>query len=108
MPRPLRLTRQQIVERTTKDIRLRAEARLAQLLQGRLEREQEIVGVSDEEDWEDAKDFEDEGPPPCEVCLRRQVYWTVCVRLSCFFLFLLLLHSLNRLYNGSETKPKTM
>ncbi len=53
MPRPLRLTRQQIVERTTRDIRLRTEARLAQLLQGRQEREQEIVGVSDDEDWED-------------------------------------------------------
>jgi hypothetical protein len=44
----------------------------------------------------DEKDSEDERPPTCVVCLRRQVYWTACVRLSCVLLFLFLLLCLNR------------
>jgi hypothetical protein len=70
-------------------IKRRTEARLAQLRQEGQERGQEIAKESNEED------SEDEGPPPCVVCLRRQVYWTVCGRLSCVLLFLLLLHCLN-------------
>jgi hypothetical protein len=100
--RPLKLTRQQIEERTTRDIRLRTEARLAQLRQVVQESEQDIAKESDEEDCED------EGPPPCAVCLRRQVHWLVCVRLFCFLLLLLLLHSLNLLYHASEKKHNTV
>ncbi len=100
--RPLKETRRQIVERTTKDIKRRTEARLAQLRQEGHERGQELAKESDEED------SEDKGPPPCVVCLRRQVYWTVCGRLSCVLLFLLLLHCLNLLYHTSEKKYKTI
>ena len=100
--RPLRLTRQQIEERTTRDIRLRTEARLAQLRQVVLESEQVIGKDSDDED------SEDEGPPPCEVCLRRQAHWSVCVRLFCFLLLLLCLLSLNHLYHATEKRHKTI
>ncbi len=50
--RPLKLTRQQIEERTTRDIRLRTEARQAQLRQVVLQSEQEIGKDSDDEDSE--------------------------------------------------------
>ncbi len=86
----------------SRDIRLRTEARLAQLREVVQENEQEIAKESDEEDCED------EGPPPCEVCLRRQVQWLVCVRLFYFLLSLLSLHSLNLLYHASEKKHKTI
>jgi hypothetical protein len=99
---PLRLTRKQIEERTTRDIRLRTEARLAQLRQVVLQSEEEIGKDSDEED------FVDEGPPPCEVCLRRQVYCSVFVRLFSFLLLLLLLLSLNHLYHAIEKIHKTI
>ncbi len=99
---PLRLTRQQIEERTTRDIRLRTEARLAQLRQVVLESEEVIGKDSDEED------SEDEGPPPCEVCLRRQAHWSVCVKLICFLLLLLLLLCLNILYHATEKTHNTI
>jgi hypothetical protein len=59
-----------------------------------------VVGESDvvvvDSDEEDSKD---ERPPTCVVCLRRQVYWTACVRLSCVLLFLYLLLCLSRMYH---------
>jgi hypothetical protein len=82
-----------------------------------LEAERDVVVVeSDEEDSEDEHPFRHEGvealnktltkrrnmfnsSPTCVVCLRRQVYWTTCVRLSCVLLFLLLLFCLNRMYH---------
>ena len=99
---PLRLTRQQIVERTRREIRLRTEARQAQLRQLVLHREEGIAKDSDEED------SEDEGPPPCEVGLRRQAHWSVCVNLICFLLLLLLLLCLNRLYHAKNKTNNTI
>jgi hypothetical protein len=100
--RPLRLTRQQIIERTTRDIRLRTEARLAQLRQVVLQSEQEIGEDSDDED------SEDDGPPPCEVCLRRQALFSVCVRLFSFLLLLFFLLSLNHWYHATAKIHKTI
>jgi hypothetical protein len=74
-----------------------------------LEAERDVVVVeTDEEDSEDERPFGNEGEeayymsnssPTCVVCLRRQVYWTACVRLSCVLLFLFLLFCLNRMYH---------
>jgi hypothetical protein len=100
--RPLKLTRQQIEERTTRDMRLGTEARLAQLRQVELESEQEIAKESDEDDCEDDK------PPPCEVCLCRQAHWSVWVRLFSFLLLLLSLNILNLLYHASEKTHNTV
>ncbi len=92
---PLRLTRQQIVERATRDIRLRTEVRLAQL--------RPVV-------LETKEDFEDEEPPSCEVGLRRQTCWSVCVQLICFLLrlLLLLLLSLIILYHATKKTESTL
>ena len=99
---PLRLTRQQIVERTRRDIKLRTEARLAQLRQVVLDRGEVIGKDSDEED------SEDEGSPPCAVGLRRQAHWSVCVNLLCFLLLLLLLLFLDRLYHVKNKTNNTI
>ena len=75
-----------------------------------------VVVESDAEDSEDERPFPKEGveafdktlrkrcymsnsSPTCVVCLRRQVYWTACVRLSCVLLFLFLLFCLHRMYH---------
>ena len=75
-----------------------------------------VVEESGEEDSEDERPFGNQGveafnktlrkrcymsdsSPTCVVCLRRQVYWTACVRLSCVLLFLFLLFCLNRMYH---------
>jgi hypothetical protein len=75
-----------------------------------------VVIESDEEDSEDELPFRNEGveafnetlgkrcymsnsAPTCVVCLRRQVYWTACVRLSCVLIFLFLLFCLNGMYH---------
>ena len=99
---PLRLTRQQIVERTTRDIRLRTEARLAQLRQVVLDRGEVIGKDSDEED------SEDEGPPTCDVGLRRQAHWSVCVKFLCFLLVLLFLLCLHIVHHATQKTHKTI
>jgi hypothetical protein len=105
--RRLKETRRQIEERTTRDIKRRTEARLAQLRQEVTEIEEDIeqesvVLESDEEH------SEDDSPPTCAVCLQRQVYWRACVRLSCFLLFLFLLPCLNRIYHAPEKRYSTI
>ena len=99
---PLKLTRQQIIEKTTRDIRLRTEARQAQLRQVVLGSEEVIGKDSDEED------SEDEGSPPCEVGLRRQAHWSVCVKLICFLLVLQFLLCLHIPHHATEKTHKTI
>lgn len=93
---PLRLTRQQIIEKTTRDIRLRTEARQAQL-------RSVVLGTETDE-----VDSEDEGPPTCDVGLRRQAHLSVCVKFLCFLLVLLLLLSLHIVHHATQKTNKTI
>ena len=124
---PPKQTYQQIKERNEREIRIRTQDRIAALMvqnmteSARQRRnvmaESDVVVIeSDEEDSEDERPFRNEGvdalnktltkrrnmfnsSPTCVVCLRRQEYWTACVRLSCVLLFLFLLLCLNRMYH---------
>ena len=124
---PPKQTYQQIKERNEREIRIRTKDRITALMvqnmteSARQRRnvlaESDVVVIeSDEEDSEDERPFRNEGvdalnktltkrrnmfnsSPTCVVCLRRQEYWTACVRLSCVLLFLFLLLCLNRMYH---------
>jgi len=102
---PPKQTYQQIKERNAREIRQRTNDRISALMvQNMKESARERRNIVEDSGVvvvdSDEENSEDERPPTCIVCLRRQVYWTACVRLSCVLLFLYLLLCLNRMYHA--------
>ena len=121
---PPKQTYQQIKERNEREIRMRTKDRISALMvemandsarkRRKVVAESDVVVVEcDEENSQDERPYRNAGveafnttlskrcdmSPPCVVCLRRQVYWTACVRLSSVLLFLFLIITINRMYH---------
>ncbi len=92
---PLKWTKLQIQERTTREIRERTAAKLAQLCPKRKDKATQTEQESDEEDSEDGCDD------------RTVDSYTVLLWLCCFLLFLCLAYCVNHLYHAKNQSKHT-